>query len=270
VPTTPRDDGRPNRVERALDRVPFLEKELFLLRRVVRPGMVCVDVGAAGGAHLLVMARQVGPSGRVLGLEPRPRSLRSLQRLVRLVGVADRVELHQLALAEDEGELPLRIPVVPTRAHLPGTTVDLAGTAAFAKLPHRQIHVPTRRLDDVVADAGVDRVDVVKIDVEGAELAALAGAGATLDRYRPLVIAEADDLHQARFDATAQDVIDAVVVHGYTVHRFRRGALEPLGGRVADDEDDYVFVPRERRPPLPVLGQRSRAVADTPLVAEAS
>jgi FkbM family methyltransferase len=265
------NDGRPTLGERALDRVPFLEKELFLLRRVVRPGMVCLDVGAAGGAHLLLMARRVGPEGRVLGFEPRPGSLRALRRVVRLAGVADRTELYRLALTDGEGELPLRIPIVPTRAHLPGTTVDLAGTAAFANLPHRRITVPTRRLDDVVEDAGLDRVDVVKIDVEGAELAALAGAGRTLDRFRPLVLAEADDLHQARFDATAQDVVDAVVAHDYTVHRFRRGALEPLDGRVVDDEDDYVFVPAERRPPLPVLGQQPLSV-DGPLgeVAQAS
>ncbi|MEX0835854.1 MAG: FkbM family methyltransferase, partial [Nitriliruptor sp.] len=145
------DDGRPSRLERAVDRVPFLEKELFLLSRVVQPGMVCVDVGAAGGAHLLVMARRVGPTGRVFGFEPRPGSLRMLARITRLAGVHDRTTLHQVALAEADGELPLRIPVVPTRAHLHGTTDDRDGTAAFARLPHREITVPTRRLDDVLA-----------------------------------------------------------------------------------------------------------------------
>lgn len=251
-----RDDGLPSRFERAVDRIPFLEKELFLLSRVVRPGMVCVDVGAAGGAHLLVMARRVGPTGRVLGFEPRPGSLRALRRITRLAGVSDRTELHQLALADQEGELPLRIPIVPTRAHLPGTTVDLAGTAAFAKLPHREITVPTRRLDDVLAESGIDRVDVLKIDVEGAELPALAGASDTLARARPLVLVEADDLHQARFDTTAQDVVDAVVAHGYEAFRFRRGALDALDGAVTPGEDDYVLVPAERRPPIPVRRRR--------------
>lgn len=246
------DDGRPSRLERAVDRLPFLEKELFLLSRVVEPGMTCLDVGAAGGAHLLVMARRVGPGGRVVGIEPRPRSLRAVARLARLAGVAERTTLLQLALAEAEGELPLRIPLVPTRAHLPGTSVNLAETAAFAKLPHRELRVRTRRLDDVVAEQGLSRVDVIKLDVEGAELAALAGAGRTLERHRPLVLVEADDLHQVRYEATAQDVVDAVVAHDYAVFRYRRGALDGLDGAVIDDEDDYVLVPAERRPPLPV------------------
>lgn len=254
------DDGRPSRLERAVDRVPFLEKELFLLSRTVKPGMVCIDVGAAGGAHLLLMARRVGPSGRVIGIEPRPRSLRAVAALTRLAGVADRTRLLPLALAAERGRLPLRIPFVPTRAHLPGTTADVEGTAAFAKLPHKNIVVPTRPLDDVVADEGLDRVDVVKIDVEGAELSALAGARRTLEEHRPLVLVEADDLHQARNDATAQDVIDAVIAHGYDVYRYRRGALDALDGRVAADEDDYVLVPEERQPPL-----RVRPAAPVPL-----
>jgi FkbM family methyltransferase len=252
---TPDDDGRPSRLERAVDRVPFLEKELFLLSRIVRPGLTCIDVGAAGGAHLLVMARRVGPKGRVLGIEPRPNSLRALGVITRLAGVADRTRLCQVALAESRGTLPLRIPsIVPTRAHLPGTTDDRAGTAALAKLPHRKLEVATRRLDALVEELGLDRVDVIKLDVEGAELAALAGAGGTLDRHRPLVLVEADDLHQARYDATAQDVVDAVVEHGYDVYRYRRGALDALDGRVVPDEDDYLFVPAERQPPLRVRG----------------
>lgn len=255
------DDGRPSRLERAVDRVPFLEKELFLLARVVQPGMTCIDVGAAGGAHLLVMARRIGPSGRVLGIEPRPTSLRAVARLARLAGVAERTALLPIALAESEGTLPLRIPFVPTRAHLPGTTIDLEGTAAFNKLPHRELTVRTRRLDDVVEERGLTRVDVIKLDVEGAELAALRGAERTLAEHRPLVLVEADDLHQARYDATAQHVLDAVVAHGYEVFRYRRGALDALDGRVVAGEDDYVFVPAERRPPLPVRASRRVALS---------
>lgn len=244
-----------------MDRVPFLEKELFLLRRVVQPGMTCIDVGAAGGAHLLVMARRVGAAGRIIGIEPRPGSLRAVARLSRLAGVSDRTRFLPIALAEEEGRLPLRIPFVPTRAHLPGTTLDKAGTAAFARLPHRKLMVRTRRLDDVVAEEGLSRVDVVKLDVEGAELAALAGAGGTLDEHRPLVLVEADDLHQARYDANAQDVLDAVIAHGYAAYRYRRGALDDLDGRVTADEDDYLLVPAERRPPLPVRGRGDASVA---------
>jgi FkbM family methyltransferase len=245
------DDGRPSLLERTIDRVPFLEKELFLLRRVVRPGDVCVDVGAAGGAHLLVMAKQAGPRGTVLGFEPRPRSLRMLRTLVRASGLTDRVRLHQQALADRVGTMALRIPVVPTRAHFHGSTEDRATAAAFARLPHREIEVPTAPLDEVLAAEGLSRLDVLKLDVEGAELLVLSGATRVLTELRPIVVLEADDLHQARFDATADDVLATVREHGYRIYRYRRAALEEVAGAV-DDEDDYVFVPEEREPPIAV------------------
>jgi FkbM family methyltransferase len=248
-----RDDGRPSFLERAVDRIPFLEKELFLLRRIVRAGDVCVDVGAAGGAHLLLMARKVGPRGTVLGFEPRPRSLRFLRAVVRRVGLGGRVRLYPTALADRQGTLALRIPVVPTRAHFHGSSDGRADAAAFAGLPHRDIEVPTAPLDEVLATAGLDRVDVVKLDVEGAELLVLEGAAVTLTQRRPILVLEADDLHQARYDATAADVLDLVRGYGYRVFRYRRGALEEVAGPVPG-EDDYVFVPEERDPPIAVRG----------------
>jgi FkbM family methyltransferase len=246
------DDGRPSLLERAVDRVPFLEKELFLLHRLVRAGDVCLDIGAAGGAHLLVMARRVGDNGRVLGVEPRPASLRALRRIVHLMGVGDRVHLAAVAVADQVGARRLRVPVVPTRAHFNGSTRHPAVAAAFAGLPSREIEVPTTTLDELIATEGLERVDVLKCDVEGAELLVLAGATHVLERFRPIVILEADDEHQRRFDATAQDVLDAVTAYGYRVYRYRRGRLEAVDGVVAG-EDDYVFVPDGRG--LPGLGR---------------
>lgn len=249
------DDGLPSYLERAVDRVPFFEKELFLLRRLVAPGDVCIDVGAAGGAHLLVMARRVGPSGRVLGIEPRPGSHRLLQRLVDRSGLHDRITLLAVALDESSGRTTLRIPVVPTRAHFHGSAEDRDTTAAFAGLPHREISVPTERLDDVVVAHGIDRVDLLKCDVEGAELRVLAGAQKVLEHHRPVVLLEADDLHQQREEATAAEVLDLVCSYGYRVHRYRRGMLEAVDG-VVEGEDDYVFLPEERAPRVAVRPSR--------------
>ncbi|MCC5950210.1 MAG: FkbM family methyltransferase [Nitriliruptoraceae bacterium] len=235
----------PGPLERLVDRIPFLEKELFLLRRLVRPGDVCLDVGAAGGAHLLVMARRVGRTGRVLGVEARPGSARVLSAIAGIAAGRARVEIHQVALAADTGWLTLRVPLVPTRAHLLGSSDRRDAAAAFPGLPAARIDVPTRRLDDVVRLAGLTRIDVLKCDVEGAEGEVLAGAASVLAHHRPVVLLEADDLHQARYDRCAADVVGTVVDAGYRPFRYVRGRLERLAG-VVDGEDDYVLVPEER------------------------
>lgn len=259
----PSNRGRPRHAslfERAIDEVPFLEKELFLLRRLVRPGDVCLDIGAAGGAHLLVMAVRAGARGRVIGVEPRPGSLRALRWLVRAVGLAQRVELVAAAFSDRAGRQNLRIPVVPTRAHLPGTSADHRRRAAFNSLPARHVEVETMTLDAFVEQAGLARIDVIKCDVEGAELAVLAGATRTFARFRPVLVVEADDAHQSRYDARAQDVFDAVVALGYVGFRYVRGRLDAVRG-VVEGEDDYVFVPRER---LSDPTSRARASSTSP------
>jgi hypothetical protein len=125
------------------------------------------------------------------------------------------------------------VPVVPTRAHFRGSTDDPEQTAAFAALPHREIEVPTSTLDAEVAHHGLEHVDLVKCDVEGAELLVLAGARRVLREHRPVVLLEADDLHQAREDARADDVVETVIGHGYDAYRYRRGALEPVTSAIA-------------------------------------
>lgn len=255
--TTVTTAARPTRFERALDRIPFVEKELLLLRTLVQPGDVCADIGAAGGAHLMVMARRVGPHGRVLGIEPRPGSYRVLRGIVRAAGLHRRVHLEQTALGSEPGTVTLRIPIVPTRAHLHGTTADRERAAAFPGMPFREVEVPCRRLDDVVEAAGLTRLDVIKVDVEGAELLVFSGAARVLDELRPVVIVEADDLHQRRFDATAQQVLDAVIAYGYRPHRYRAGMLEPVPGVVAG-EDDYVLIPDGRTVATPIRSAASQ------------
>lgn len=242
---TPADDGRPSVIERAVDEIPFFEKELFLLSKLVQPEDVCIDVGAAGGMHLLVMARRAGVRGRVLGIEPRPGSLRVLKAIVAASGMSARVRLLAAGLADRAGTMSLRIPIVLTRAHFRGTASDADEAAAFACLPHRTIEVPVYPLDAVVDAYRLERVDLIKCDVEGAELLVFAGAKRVLTELRPVVLVEADDNHQRRFDATAGDVVDHLVGYDYVPHRYRRGMLEKLAG-VVEGEDDYVMVPAER------------------------
>jgi FkbM family methyltransferase len=127
-----------------------------VLSALALPGGTVIDVGANVGALTLPAARRVGPTGRVLSLEPAPRVADLLTRTVRMHGLSW-VEVHPVAAGDVDGVLRFNLSAQTTHnSVLP--LDDVVET----------IEIPSRRLDTLVAPG--ERVDLVKIDVEGAEL----------------------------------------------------------------------------------------------------
>ena len=92
---------------------------------------------------------------------------------------------------------------------------------------HESVQLTT--LDDLVSEYGLDRVDVVKLDVEGSEASALDGARAVLERDRPLLLIEAEEERLAGQARTKQQLLDTIVGLGYRLHVFDEvtGQLRP-------------------------------------------
>lgn len=138
----------------------------LLMQSLLRPGDHFVDVGANIGMLSLTAARVIGPTGRLWAFEPHPVTHDLLRRSLLLNG-AHCAHSFQAAVSDEVGHLPLHIgatsghhslfPLDPNEGTL-GETID----------------VPLVRIDDVV-EPGM-RVDLMKIDVEGAELQVLRGA----------------------------------------------------------------------------------------------
>src|SRR5581483_3209222 len=144
----------------------------------VTRGSNCIDVGANVGPVTLALARQVGPTGRVLAIEPGPPYVARLRRNLQVnPRLKDRVVILQSGISETEGSLLWRPdPVHPFNAglsHVHGTAVP------------GEVRVPVTTLDTAIAQQKWDRVDFIKIDVEGMELEVLRGARGTLKALRP-------------------------------------------------------------------------------------
>lgn len=135
-------------------------------RRVLKPGMTVVDAGGNHGYFTLLAASLVGPAGRVLSFEPSPENCHWIRRGVAANGF-ENVHAFEVALADRSGALPLQLCADSGGHSIAGAPMWATGEA---------IEVATERLDCLLQKAGVDRVDLLKIDVEGAEMSVLAGA----------------------------------------------------------------------------------------------
>lgn len=156
------------------------------LRQHLRTGATCIDVGGHVGYLTVIMSRLVGPGGRVVSFEPVPETFEALKENVRLNALGN-VLLEQAALGEGEGTLKLLC--------LTGQNLSWTSSATAYSAPGlvSEVSVPGCSLDSYVQRAAL-RPNLIKIDVEGAELKVLRGARQTLRTHRPVVLVEIHDL----------------------------------------------------------------------------
>jgi len=144
----------------------------------LRAGDVVLDIGANIGQYTVLAGSKVGPSGKVFAVEPSGLAEGLLLRNIRENRLTN-VEILQLAAWDEDTTLFFK----------PGDKSN-CGTAEVSKDPALSTshQVIARRLDGVLEERGIARLDVVKIDIEGAELPALAGLTRTFERLRPRAI----------------------------------------------------------------------------------
>jgi FkbM family methyltransferase len=191
------------------------------LEHMLRPGMTFVDVGACKGDFTLFAAARVGPSGRVVAVEPEPSNATWLRRSIAR-SAARHVDVHELALSDASGGGILHRVDVSAGAYF---SSGLHSMLTGAPGPRHALEVQTQTLDDLLAGLGIVQVDVIKIDVEGSEAAVLRGAAETLTRQPkpPIVLM---DLHP---DLGVNPQAVAEILRGQGYETFAMSApTEPL------------------------------------------
>lgn len=159
--------GESFRVDPEFRHLAWNPEEYAALKESVAPGSTVLDVGANVGAYTLLFATWIGTSGRVVAFEPAAASRAGLLRHLALNGLAQRVEVRPEAVSDVTGTLMFRD----------------AGTQGDNRIVPRATDgatpTPSLTIDDICERARL-APDVIKIDVEGAELAALRGARRTI------------------------------------------------------------------------------------------
>jgi len=173
----------------------------FFIERFLRPGDVFIDVGANVGLHTLAAARAMRGVGKIIAFEPFEPTKRLLEKTVWINGFSDMTEVHQAAVSNATGNHVFFLGETSGHHSLFPLNSSLISSSS-------QVEVPLIRLDQAIH---VDqRVDLIKIDVEGAELEVLESATSVIQQnFNIGLIVEFGPSHLKRTNHTVQQWLSA-------------------------------------------------------------
>ena len=213
---------------------PHNDRHVFVSH--LREGMTVMDVGANWGLYSLLISRAVGPSGKVYAFEPVPEIFARLKEHIALNNATNVIPVP-IALLDEKGTAKM--------------SVEGGRSSLFRHVSDEFVDVQVERLDDFVEQERIERVDAIKIDVEGAELKVIRGADKTIRRNKPTLMVEINLVTLQATGITPEELFETIVSYGYNAFVIRYGkaiptdkVVEPWRYPGGDRMDNYLFIPR--------------------------
>lgn len=203
--------------------------ETDLIRSHLSEGSVFVDIGANIGWFTLQSSRWVGDSGKVFSFEPRPSTFEHLSESIRINGL-ENVTIYNVALSNEVGSATL----MATEGH------SSPGSSYLGK--GKGIPVTLSTLDDLLPP--LDRLDVIKMDVEGWEPNVIKGAVQTIRKFHPIILSEISPwMLLERSGVSDRDYISLIKSLGYDCQNIKNGEVIDSVGNV--DVMNVIFIPKD-------------------------
>ena len=218
----------------------YEDAERRFVQHLLREQMTVIDAGAHQGFYTMLASKRVGRSGRVYAFEPSPRQQRWLRLHLKL-NRCDNVTVESFALADGQGESTLF-------EALGRDTGCSSLRQPVVEDPVRPVPVQTITLDRYLELRSIPRVDFVKLDVEGAELAVLKGADRLLQQpRRPVFLIETQDLRTRTWGYSTSAIYDFLAARAYRWFCVQTdGALAPCPRARHHQYGNLVAGPAER------------------------
>ncbi len=210
-----------------------------LIRRLLEPGDVFLDLGANVGWFTLLASTIVGSTGHIYSFEPQKPIAERLARTIALNGLQESITLQQAGVWFEAGSMIL------------AGNEGSENQGAAHLLPGSDGGTGMSRVDLVALDSlGLERCDVIKMDIEGAEPKAMEGAEKLLSRTRPVILSE---LHWVQLAAVSGSSCSQFVAAMEARNYVCLGSRGEGAGRVIKADQDFgemftdvLFVPREK------------------------
>lgn len=222
--------------------------ETFWVTQVLKPGDVMIDAGANLGYFSLIGAHVVGDSGQVHSFEPIPDNFKRLEKNIGMNQFDKIVRINNQGVWDQKEVLHFGL------SHQTANNFGTFSAGSKENLAH-QFDCPVVCLDDYVQEQKLDRLDFIKMDVEGAEWKALLGAEKTLKKFKPHLLIEICKYTCDRFGYDQNVIWELLKPMGYKMHLIGQSSqtsrpLESLDGIL---QDNVLFYQDE----LPVTLQES-------------
>ena len=205
-------------------------QSIELIKKIVQPGMKCIDAGAHIGFYTCLMASLVGESGKVYAFEPMPSNFELLLKNIAENRFQRMVRAYQHVCSDEAGNI--------TASKIPNMFV--VGQVGGAE----RVTAEAVRLDDIIEDA----IDLVKLDVEGHEPAVIRGMMSLIARDHPIILSEINDYWlQSCSHSSAIEYVGLLESLGYEVfdvNNLAQPLNEPSLTRDILDTIDVVAFPR--------------------------
>ena len=203
--------------------------ELFYLEQLIQPNFVCIDIGANVGYYSVLLSKFAGKSGHVYAVEPVPMFSRIFLKNVGKFAL-NNITLYQCALGPEEKEITLETPIMDgVFRHGLTKIVDTQNNNAVQY--KAQMLVPDKLFKDL------SRLDYIKCDVEGYEIALMPEMKNTIEKFKPTIQIE---LSSQENKSIIHQLFSSM---GYTAFVLKESNLKPLQfeAYMADDSGDYYF-----------------------------
>jgi len=210
-----------------------------VVRHFVREGQTAFDIGTDRGWFSLLMGSSVGPSGEVHAIEALPENAARLRSNLSLNEMSW-VHVQEKALYDRSGTAIFHLPTPDVVDDFPDVQ-HCSGVGYLTNIPSPDtVTVPTFTLDDYVAERGIRRIDFLKMDIEGAEVAALRGAAGTLESLRPIIAVEYNRLTLERAGTSILELDQILESLGYDRFEFDGQFRKLLLERYRDVPDHHA------------------------------
>lgn len=215
------------------------ETDVEALKKIVKPGWTCLDIGGSFGRYALPMSLAVGKGGKVFCFEPGSYSFKVLS-IIKWFHCLNNVAIYKLAVSDKKGTINLHLPIKQNGKI--GTALAFISDTSYDNTISEAVDMTS--IDGFCMENGVRQVDFIKCDTEGSETRIIKGAENVIKKFRPFILCEVDIGPASGPNDKAIEMENFLKNVSYKIFTYRNGKFI-LHEKIVETSN-YFFMPGEK------------------------